>query len=243
MYKVFLADDELWVTIGVKKLIEKTGLPFQVIGEAMNGIMALEAIIEKKPDVLITDIRMPGYDGLELAEQLKARQQDIKVILLSGYADFEYARKALRLGTFEYLLKPVKYEQLEETLQKLLDELESEGKVPEGSGLEEVNISVIREIVQEIQGNYTENITLTQLAERYNISVSHLSSLIKEELGVSYVDYITTKRIQKAKELLTASRLSVNEVGEEVGYKDYYYFNKVFKKITGITPSKYRKSF
>ena len=72
MYRVLVADDELWMTLSIKKLIEKSGLPFRVIGEVMNGVAALEAVEREKPDLLITDIRMPGYDGLELLEQMKS---------------------------------------------------------------------------------------------------------------------------------------------------------------------------
>ena len=114
MYRVLVADDELWMTLSIKKLIEKSGLPFRVIGEVMNGVAALEAVEREKPDLLITDIRMPGYDGLELLEQMKKKCLATKVILLSGYAEFEYARKAIRLDAFDYLLKPVKQEQLEQ---------------------------------------------------------------------------------------------------------------------------------
>ena len=98
MNRIFIADDEMWIIVGLKRLIEKTGLPFQVIGEANNGVAALEAIEEKKPDILFTDIRMPGYNGLELLELLNEKGIDIKVIFISGYADFEYAQSAIRLG-------------------------------------------------------------------------------------------------------------------------------------------------
>ena len=107
MYSVYIADDEMWVIVGLKKRIEKTGLPFQVIGEANNGVMALEEIEKKKPDILFTDIRMPGYSGLELLELLRKKELQTKVILISGYAEFEYAQSAIRNGAYDYLLKPM----------------------------------------------------------------------------------------------------------------------------------------
>lgn len=120
MYRIYLADDETWVVIGLKKQIEKSGLPFQVIGEANNGVAAMEEILEKKPDVLISDIRMPGLNGLQLLEKLREKGLDVKVIFISGYAEFEYAQSAIRMGTFDYLLKPVEQEKLDQVLERLL---------------------------------------------------------------------------------------------------------------------------
>ena len=234
--KVFIADDEVWIIIRLKKLIEKSGLPFQVVGEANNGVAALEEIEEKKPDVLISDIRMPGYNGLELLEKLNEKELGTKVVFISGYAEFEYAQSAVRLGAFDYLLKPVEQEKLNDVLERLL------GKDGGAEIEEEVNLSTIKQIVKEIKENYTENITLTGLAEKYGISISHLSYLLKEELSLSFSDYLASKRIQKAKELLADESLSIVEVAERVGYGDYGYFTKAFKKNVGISPSKYRKN-
>lgn len=239
MNSVFIVDDEMWIIIGLKKLIEKSGLPFQVIGEANNGVAALEEIEEKNPDVLFTDIRMPGYNGLKLMGKLNEKGLSPKVIFISGYADFEYAQSAIRLGAFDYLLKPIEQDKLNEVLERVLS---GEGAVQDEPA-EEINPSTIRLILNEMRQNYTENITLTDLAKKYNISISHLSNLIKEELHLPYSDYITSKRIQKAKELLADENLSIEEIAERVGYGDYFYFTKVFKKNCGISPSKYRKNF
>lgn len=239
MNRIFIADDEMWIIVGLKRLIEKTGLPFQVIGEANNGVAALEAIEEKKPDILFTDIRMPGYNGLELLELLNEKGIDIKVIFISGYADFEYAQSAIRLGAYDYLLKPVEQDKLSDVLERLMGESGQREDAPEES---ELNPSMIKQVIKEIKQSYTENITLTDLAKKYGISVGHLSGLVKEELHLPFSEYIASKRIQKAKELLADERLSIEEIAEQVGYSDYFYFTKVFKKNTGISPSKYRKS-
>ena len=105
MISVYIADDEAWITIGLKKLIQKSGLPFEVIGEAHNGVTTLEDIKTLKPDVLFTDIRMPGLSGLEVMSYISEHQFATKVVLISGYAEFEYARQAMLCGAFDYLLK------------------------------------------------------------------------------------------------------------------------------------------
>ena len=230
MYKIFLADDEIWVIMGLKKLIEKIGAPFQVVGEASNGVMALEEIEKKKPDVLITDIRMPGMDGLELMKEIRKKKLDTKVVLVSGYAEFDYAQKAIRMGAVDYLLKPVEAETFAKVLENLEKMLDERGGKQEEQPEEILNPSALENIVEEIQARYNENITLTGFSEKHNISAGHLSNLLKERLGMSFSEYITAKRVQKAKELLADERLSVEKVANEVGYKDYFYFTKVFKK-------------
>ncbi len=244
MYRVFLADDERWVTIGLKKLIEKSSLPFQVIGEAYNGVTTLEAVEEKKPDVLFTDIRMPGIDGLELLQKVKERMADLKVVMISGYAEFEYARRALEMHASGYLLKPVQQEKLNKLLENMDREFQKErgGAVEAYTAPEPANPTVVKRMVREIQENYAKDLSLSGLAEKYGFSAGYVSALIKEELGLSFSEYITCKRIQKAKELLADPDLSIDAVAEQSGYHDYFYFTKVFKKTAGISPSKYRKN-
>ena len=213
-------------------------MPFQVVGEANNGVMALEEIEKKKPDILFTDIRMPGYNGLELLELLRKKELDTKVVLISGYAEFEYAQSAIRNGAYDYLLKPIDQDKLQTVLERIL----GDGSTESGNVQELVAPSTIRKIMDEIKEHYTENITLTGLAEKYSISVSYLSELLKEHLQLSFSEYISSKRIQKAKELLADDSLSIEQIAEQTGYNDYFYFTKVFKKNTGISPSKYRKN-
>ena len=240
MYNVLIADDETWVIFGLKRMIEKSGLPFRVIGETNDGVTTLEEVEKKKPDVLFSDIRMPGYTGLELLEHIQEKKLDVKVVFVSGYAEFTYAQKALSLGAVDYLLKPIKPDMMTTVLKKL--EVKLAGKVQEEViEQKEEKVPVIEHIITEIQEHYTENITLTELAKKYGISVGYLSSLIKENVGLSYSDYVTARRIQKAKELLEDERLSMEQIAEQTGFRDHFYFIKVFKKHTGITPGQYRK--
>lgn len=240
MYNVLIADDETWVIFGLKRMIEKSGLPFRVIGETNDGVTTLEEVEKKKPDVLFSDIRMPGYTGLELLEHIQEKKLDVKVVFVSGYAEFTYAQKALSLGAVDYLLKPIKPDMMTTVLKKL--EVKLAGKVQEEViEQKEEKVPVIEQIITEIQEHYTENITLTELAKKYGISVGYLSSLIKENVGLSYSDYVTARRIQKAKELLEDERLSMEQIAEQTGFRDHFYFIKVFKKHTGITPGQYRK--
>lgn len=228
----------MWIIMGLKKLIEKSGKPFSIIGEANNGVTALEELERKMPDILFTDIRMPGLNGLELLEKLNEKGYELKVVFITGYADFEYAQTALRLGAFDYLVKPIDQDKLEEVLDRLMEDSGTGDMSMEA----DVNPTTIQRIIQEIKQNYANDITLTDLARKYGISTSHLSGLIKEELRMSFSEYIAARRVQKAKELLAEERISIEEIAAQVGYSDYFYFTKVFKKNAGISPSKYRKN-
>ena len=236
MYKVIIADDEVWIGFGIKKLIHKSGQPFTVIGEAPNGIRAYEMVKKEQPDLLITDIRMPGLNGLELMRKLRAEENPVGVVFISGYAEFEYA--------FDYLLKPIEEESLTAILSRFCEEKERKAppRFTEPVTLNpEVSDPRIRKIIQEIDRNYTGKISLGELADSMNLSIGHLSTLIRRETGLSFSEYVTAKRMEDAKKLLCQENLSVEEVAEQVGYHDYFYFTKAFKKYAGISPSVYRK--
>ncbi|MBW4080005.1 response regulator [Paenibacillus sp. S150] len=483
MHSVFIVDDEPWVVYGLKALLNWESLGFTVIGESHNGLAALELIKERKPDVILSDIRMPGLDGIELMDQIRQNNLLCKVILISGYSEFEYAQQAIRFGAFDYLLKQVDKNKLTETLLRLKEELEktdrekksldlflddlfdlfesdhtmkihnflisrgiisehphyrfvsciyegpSVSDFDEGEAIatsirylrfrtgqnkvsylinynelkhpialldfisanlndaqtigissigiystslaklyqesdialcspltlpgrrmiqykgvdydsilagavlhielamkehkqqlfmerldelceeckarqmlidqisiiynqivslfykyyghneavheieyvnyyqiyrqytvieqlfdrfkeffikqsgEEIHISndTVKKIINYVDHVFTEDIMLGTLSKEFNISIGYLSSLIKKETGKTYSEYIQNKRLSLAKELLQDFSLSIHEIVERVGYKDYFHFNKLFKKHYGITPSKYRK--
>jgi len=242
MYRIFLADDETWEIKGMKKIIQEMDLPLLVDGEAEDGIAAWNGLQEKKPDILLADIRMPGLTGLELVQRIRQEEMNTKVVFVSGYAEFSYAQKALRMGVSDYLLKPVEEEELKEALEELMKELdgERESREEEFQGTEENFPFVIQNIIQEIQENFCGELTLKSLADKYYISDSRLSVQLKEQLDMSFPNYLASLRIQKAKELMRARGLSLETIAKMVGFKDYFYFNKVFKKMEGVSPSKFR---
>lgn len=244
MVNVYIADDEVWIILGLKKLLEKLDIDAYVVGTANNGLMAKEEIERFKPDVVFADIRMPGLSGLELLQEIPRVSPDSKVVIISGYAEFSYAQEAVQHHAFDYLLKPIKEEDLSRVMTSLLSEMD------EGEASDEMEDGerppaydrMIDNVISEIREHYMEDISLTSLSAKYNISLGHLSKMIKESLSVNFSDYIASLRIQRAKELLRDDRLSIQEIAEIVGYNDYFYFTKVFKRVEGISPSKYRKS-
>lgn len=239
MINVYIADDEVWITLGLKKLLEKLNIDAWVVGTANNGLTAKEEIAHFKPDVVFADIRMPGLTGLELLQVIPDVSPETKVVIISGFAEFSYAQEAVQHHAYDYLLKPIKEEDLARVMNSVINdrgaEKDDQVKAPAYDRM-------IDNVISDIREHYMEDISLTSLSAKYNISLGHLSKMIKDNLQVNFSDYIASLRIQRAKELLRDDSLSIQEIAEIVGYNDYFYFTKVFKKVEGISPSKYRKS-
>jgi len=241
MLDIYIADDEVWIILGLKKLLEKSGYDVRITGSANNGLTAKEEIARLRPDLVFTDIRMPGMGGLELLSAIHEVSPETMVVMISGYEEFSYAQKAVQEHAFDYLVKPIKQEEIDRVLANVLKE-RGDGAVHEESDSAAVPDRMIDSVLEEMRQHFTEDIQLTSLAAQYAISSGRLSTIIKDELQMTFSDYIAQLRIQSAKELLRDESLSIQEIAERVGYNDYYYFTKVFKKVQGISPSKYRKS-
>ncbi|HKM07850.1 MAG TPA: response regulator [Sphaerochaeta sp.] len=392
--RVLLADDERIIRRGLQTMLAKDP-SFDVVGEAEDGELALALCKETKPEIVFVDINMPFLDGLSCIEQLKKMSPSPVVIVISGYDDFEYARKAIELGVFAYLLKPIQetsffetlsaakkellktqeteeylqwandqlvknkdalvsyflhalligsYEQ-EEILQEmkylgvqvpqefslflinmthkillvdendwqdsllyfavrehalslfpqgtlgyrngsseivllsgalpseerkaLLDALQEslEKQIPSelvavssrGEGylaiaekfatLEE-NLAQLKQLPKTMLNaesylakNFWQNsISLKEVADHVQVTSQHLSRLFKSSLNVTFVEYLTVLRVQKALELLKDSEKKIYEVAEEVGYSSQHYFCTAFKRVLHLSPQEYRKT-
>lgn len=338
MYRVVVADDEYIVVEGIKALMKRLKLNGEIVGSAHNGIDALEVIQETQPDLVITDIRMPGLDGLSLIESCQEVLPDTLYVIISGYTEFEYARKALFLGVINYIDKPITISKLKEVfdlleqktqqapvikgrisqkLSQIIDLLVKENPAGLKSAVEDMlkllgqsfqnmesyrnevfkflavmaeicndqnpnqgdllqvsyhelegwrtraeveayaffladevqrrlcgrsagsSHRIVRQMIRYIEDKYGENVGLNEFARQVEMNPAYLSILFKEEVGTSYVKYLTDYRMKKAREFL-AQGMKVVEVSERVGYVNYRYFCEIFKKREGKTPNEYR---
>lgn len=247
MYHVFLADDEPWALMALKNLILWSDYGFAVSGEAEDGQQALERIERTAPDLIISDIRMPGMDGLALLQAVRERNWKAEVLLVSGYADFEYARKALLYGCVGYLVKPVEEKELLKYLNKVKYILDKKYNT-EASVFDDGNADgyqsekiLAQSMVKFIREHFSESISLQRLAGEFNLSESYISSLIKKKTGKGFGEHLVEVRIKKAQEYLRTTNDSIEQIAVRVGYQDYFYFTRVYKKATGISPAAYRK--
>jgi two-component system response regulator YesN len=153
LHKVFFVEDEIVTREGIRDNVDWKANGFEFCGEAPDGEIALPLLQTIKPDVLITDIKMPFMDGLQLCKIIRERMPWVKIIILSGHDEFEYAQKAIKLGVTEYLLKPVSVQDLHDVLHKIAGQLEQERKVQE-------NLQKLRGQVEENQAALRERLLL-----------------------------------------------------------------------------------
>ncbi len=249
MTKVLIVDDEKYVRMGIKNDTDWALIGCEVVGEASNGVEALALADEVRPDLVVSDIRMPKMDGIELAQKLLEKYPGAKVIFLTAYNEFEYARQAIRIGVSDYLLKPFQDGELEASIQRLLHlhpsvpastkELE-ENLIPLRKK-EEVENRYVQTAIGYIEEHYSApDFSIGTLAESMGVSEGHISRLFKSETDVSINNYLTKFRIRKAMDYLKDVQVKVYEVAEKVGYQDIAYFSNTFKKLVGMNPSDYQ---
>ncbi len=347
MYRMVVIDDEYIVVRGIEAIIKREKLDCEVVGAAYNGIEALDLLRETKPDIVITDIRIPKLDGLSLIEEAKEFLPETYFIVISGFKEFEYAKRALAMGVKRYIDKPVTIDKVKEAVawiekeelkkkanaltedeelknkelnqytDKMLDSIiendttklrkyfrnymvvirvlypamnhfkreclklicmlsEFYGEKERGSSwcsgisfeemkakdtyreieeyaekiiekiigtMETQNHSVnhrdIKQLLEYIGCHYNQDIGLNELADMVGLNPVYLSVLFKEEVGMSYIKYLTNLRIKKAKEYLLED-YKVTSVSEMVGYNNYRHFCDIFKKYVGQSPNEYK---
>lgn len=243
-YSVVVAEDEILLQNSLVKKIEKLDMGFRVVGKTQTGIQALDLIEQYNPFLLITDIRMPVMDGLELIEKAHETHPDLVCVIISGYSEFEYAQKAIRLDVTDYLLKPVDLDQLRKVLSKIRDKFaasQEEIRRAFAGGESEMTPERTATIVHEyITNHFAEDINLNLVANEFGYSPGYLTRIFQGKYGQSPNQFLIHFRINRARKLLEEKNLSVRQVGEAVGYPDQAYFSKIFKKHMGVSPQKYR---
>jgi len=390
MYKVMLVDDEMLVRLGVKSLIQWEEHGFRFMGDAPDGAKALELMSDGPPDILLTDIVMPNMNGLELIEKVKVRYPDTLIIVLSSHNEFEYVRKAMKMGIEDYLLKTslkpsellqllieakgklqrkierrseqqangAYHERTPETMNRLLAaalnneesdfwgemetvlpgysyllllhvkgiregvpqhsasgllkhlvEAELQGMLHAGpiqtgeremaamltvheenieklqaridnlanasgsllgislngytsgpisrwretggrmvelqemadaSKTKEASRDDIKKLLEYMNKHYDQNLSLRTAAGMVNMSEAYLSTVFKKETGTNFTDWLNMLRIEKASSLLIDTDLPSYLISEQVGYENSNYFGRIFNKMKGISPQKYR---
>ena len=253
MFRVLLVDDEHAVCQGMQYLIDWNNYGFQVVGTASNGKQALQFQQEQPCDLIVTDLKMPVMDGIALIQSLAEQGSHCKIIIVSAYGEFAYAQAAMRYGVQYYLLKPVDEDVLCGYLSKIAEELSQKTQYDEVQNDQvearqqfeyQYNLSVngvVTEIQRYIYNHYSEPLTLNALSQIYNFSPIYMGRLFKQEVGISFNEYLNNYRIEVAKGLIENDNHMSYEISEMVGYKDINYFYKCFKRITGLTPKEYKK--
>lgn len=258
MIKILIVEDEDFIRKGLIGTFDWVGSDCVVVGEAQDGQEGLEKIISLKPQVVITDIRMPKMNGIEMVRNAK-ETNEFEVLILSSYSEFSYAKDAIDLKVFDYILKPIDDEYLKEALRKIKKQLEDKylfNKFKESikdvksiSLISQENYSTgaltdkyTEKIIEYIIKNYNKKISIEDFAEMYNVSPSYLSRTFKAQTHHTFHDFLNKYRIQKSIELLDSGKYKVYEVSYMVGFSEYKYFCSVFKKYMKYSPIEFLKN-
>ncbi|ETP71334.1 response regulator (CheY-like receiver domain and AraC-type DNA-binding domain-containing protein) [Lachnospiraceae bacterium JC7] len=262
MYKILVAEDE---NIERKVLLKKLRTKYDgaaLFYEAENGREALRKYREEAVKILILDIEMPGVTGLQAAAEIRKEDKDAVIIFLTAYDEFSYAKKAVSVHALDYLLKPYDEKELflsVDTAMHYVDEIDQgkrrplpvsgeetvieEIKEPAKAGASFENASIIngqKLMMEYVEKNYMEDISVQDIAKALNYSEAYFCKLFKQHFGTNFVSFLSEYRISRAKELLSKTYVNIKDIGRSVGYPDSNYFAKVFKRITGKSPSEYR---
>ena len=260
-YSVIIVEDEPLMRRYLFGSLSAIHPDFYAVKAVKNGLEAISFLNGASADLVITDIQMPGMDGITFIKNIRDAGNNIPVIILTGYDEFEYARAGLRLGVVEYLLKPLKDSELCQTLESLKQSLKAQKNtvsLPDtwddksirefislcfsGSSLSTDQSDLSDRAAAYISSHFTEPISQADVAEALGITPAYLSSIFRETKGESYSKFLTRLRmIQSAMLLNSHPDLTVLAVAERCGYASDKHFISVFKKFFGMTPSEYRK--
>ena len=248
-YTVIIVEDEDLIRNEIEHCTPWEQLGLQVIATAADGPSGAKLINLHNPDIVITDIRIPGRDGLEM---LKSCSVD-HAIILSGHSDFNYMRSAIKLGVFDYLLKPFDDEELIQALASLVEKLVSEEKEMASLGNhrseswmidlpEHVGNHLVDSAISMVTQRFAECIGLREIADSLCLSESHLSRLFKDQTGINFLQYLQAYRVNRSIELLHDPSMNISMICHRCGFPSPGYFSKIFRRFIGSSPSQFRDS-
>ena len=252
MYQILIAEDEPLERKVLSSILQKHFGELCLIHEAKSGTEAIALFLEHKPQVAILDIEMPGSTGLQAARRIRQSGIRCMILFLSAYDKFSYAREAITLRAIDYLLKPYEAQELILSVEEALNLYARTSGIPEQQRtavqepIEEGDpaaqrMSQVRENIERyIRKHYTTELSMQDVAKAMNYSEAYFCKLFKQCFKVNFSAWLNQFRVEKAKEMLQSTRMSIREISLACGYTDANYFARVFKRITGKTPSEYR---
>ena len=244
IFRVLAADDEYWIRENMKTLIDWEANSFNFLEPAEDGENALSIVRSERPDILITDINMPFISGTDLIKIVNEEFPETVCIALSGYSDYDFVRGALVAGAIDYLLKPISANDLIEVLTTAVKHMPADSPDIDDAQTSGRQSGSVKETVMQVKEyidlNFAEDLSLSMLSKQFHVDDSYLSKMFKSIVGENLMLYISRKRVERATDLISQGKLSLTEIASLVGYGDYAYFNRVFRKITGKSPREYK---
>lgn len=259
--EILIVDDEVTVVSLIKKHVDWEKLGITNVRTAYNAQIAKRKVQEHPIDLIICDIEMPQENGLVFLGWVKEHYPEISAIILTAYPEFHYAQTAISLGVKRYLLKPISFAELAETVREMVKEITEQKKTaqifaePENDGIElpqalgmgtdlpdtkavENSEVIVGEVKAYVALHFEEPIGRQEIEEALHLNGDYLNRTFKAATGYSLIQYIQFYRVVTAKQLMREPHAAIAEIGSRVGM-DASYFGKIFKKWTGQTPYEY----
>ena len=252
MNRILIVDDERFEREQLCQIVEEAFSHEVQTRTAENGRQAVETAALWEPGIVLMDIEMPGLNGIEAAKRILAQSPDCRIIFVTAYSLFQYAYEAVKMGAYDYILKPPDPEDVARTVRSCINRAETEEELKamapmaeeltNGGSLDKTAL-LMANVKKYLRHNYMlYDVSLDSISDILQINSSYLSMQFKKTFGVNFVDYLTGLRIQAARDLLADPFLSAAEIANMVGYESPNYFTRVFKKNTGLTPTEYRRT-
>ena len=253
--EILIVDDEVTVVSLIKKHVDWESLGITNVWTAYNAQIAKKKVQEHPIDLIICDIEMPQENGLVFLGWVKEQYPEISAIILTAYPEFHYAQMAISLGVRRYLLKPISFAELSDTVRGMVNEIAEQKRVavyqgkPEektetadipSDGIRSVENSetIVGAVKAYVALHFEEPIGRQEIEEALHLNGDYLNRTFKAATGYSLIQYIQFYRIVTAKQLMREPHVAIAEIGSRVGM-DASYFGKIFKKWTGQTPYEY----
>lgn len=235
-FPLIIVDDEPSIAYGLRDLYPWQDWGFRVDNVYLSASDALTALSSNPACVVLSDIRMPGMDGLAFAQEIHERYPDVIVVLLSAYPDFEYAREAMRCGVSHYLVKPLRYDKLVSVFSALYTQLmQKRESADSGHAYRQ---EIVDYISRYVDGNLA-GANLMEAAANLGFTQGHVSRIFSSVTGKTFSEYLNARRMQHAARLLCGPYPSVRDVAAWVGYENVQHFTRAFTRYFGVTPHQY----
>lgn len=219
---------------------------------ASDGAEALDLFYREGPDIAVLNIEMPFLSGLEVARKIRESGKNCALLFISDFDNFSYAKQAIDLRALDYILKPYDEDKLIHSVREAMQyvthwssldykKIGPPAQSEQPKEAESIRLSMVRkDISSYIHAHYMEELSMKNVAHAMNYSDAYFCKLFKQCFQVNFSTYLNEFRVEKAMAMMENPRVNVKDISRSCGYTDSNYFSRVFKRITGLTPTEYR---
>jgi len=241
MYGIYIVDDEKMVIDDLISTVAWLENGFNVIGFNIESEIAITEIIDKKPDAVFCDLKMPGCDGIEMIKRIKENGVNTEFIMLSAYAEFEASREFFLMGGLDYILKPLDQDNAGLVLEKISRKIaDKHNQIPSVQFVPSQSIN-FDDLIRYVTENFNKRHTLNALSEKFNMNPTYICDLFSKHYESTFKIFITNLRMKEASRLILDTDTPLKEIAVFCGYSNYYYFCKVFKEHFSKSPTEHRE--